>query len=85
MKHTREILNMEAKYFGGDKHGQSSGIMMKDAFFMNDTIALQKFDVVDGVRHKTVYVAITTDKEKYFDEAVEDFNSILLDTTNKQL
>lgn len=39
--HTYEILDMEAKHFGGEKHGQLSGIMMKDALHMNGTVALQ--------------------------------------------
>lgn len=57
--HTYEILNMEAKYFGGDKHGQLSGIMMKDALHMSDTVALQ----VLNNKHKTTYVAFTDFEE----------------------
>ena len=76
--HTYEILDMEAKQFGGDKHGQSSGIMMKDALHMNGTVALQVTkNSAMGNSHKTTYVAFTDDKDKYHDAMVDDFEEIL--------
>lgn len=76
--HTYEILDMEAKYFGSDKHGQLSGIMMKDALHMSDTVALQVTrNSAMGYFHKTTYVAFTDDKEKYHDAMVADFEEIL--------
>lgn len=71
--HTYEILNMEAKHFGGDKHGQLSGIMMKDALHINGTVALQ----VTKDSHKTIYVAFTDNKKKYHEAMVADFKEIL--------
>lgn len=76
--HTYEILDMEAKHFGGEKHGQLSGIMMKDALHMNGTVALQVTkNYAMGYSHKTTYVAFTDDKDKYYDVMVADFEEIL--------
>lgn len=85
MKYTKHYLNQNAKYFGGEKHGQVSNIPMNEAFKKTNTIALQEIFLRGDHQAKLIYVAFSDDKEKHFNDAMNDFVEILKDFDSKNL
>jgi hypothetical protein len=79
MKHTKHYLNQNAKYFGGEKHGQVSNITIKDALLEPNTLALQEIFHLNGEQVKVIYVAFVEDKEEYYQDAINDFEKLLKD------